>query len=299
MPKQVIYVTGLPRSGSTLLCQLLGMHSDIHSIVHSSPLANIVENIRQNISNNSFFLSQLDSDFDLVYARLRRALASFTQEWLNESPKPFVVDKNRSWLSMLQTVYDLDPSYKMLVCVRDLVQLYGSIDKQHKDTILISYGDPSTTNSSWYRADSSFSTTGVVGAPLRAIENLQDISPGCNTSNNLYFVRFETLLADTENELNRIAKFIGVESFSNFDKDNLLVKPSESDSHYRFKFKHTTFPVINKPTVHKIPYRVEFEIVKKFQWYFDYFYPNMYGHHKAMTSSSTFGSNTYPNQEFT
>jgi hypothetical protein len=33
--KRIIYVTGLPRAGSTLLCQLLGQHSHIYSLDHA------------------------------------------------------------------------------------------------------------------------------------------------------------------------------------------------------------------------------------------------------------------------
>ncbi|MFO1351424.1 MAG: sulfotransferase [Gammaproteobacteria bacterium] len=34
--QRILYVTGLPRAGSTLLCQLLGQHPDIYSIGHGS-----------------------------------------------------------------------------------------------------------------------------------------------------------------------------------------------------------------------------------------------------------------------
>ena len=290
MTKQIVYVTGLPRSGSTLLCQLLGMHPDIHSPGHSSPLAHTLEHIRQSISSNNFFLSQLDCDFHTSYNKLKQSYIGFIQGWLGDTNKPIVVDKNRNWLGMLQTVYSIDPEYKMIVCIRDLVQLYGSIDKQHKDTILISYSDPNTTNSSWYRADQAYSTGGVVGAPLRALENLQDIDESYRANKNIYFIKYEDLIGNTSSVLADIAKFLDVCNFE-IDFNNLAVKKHESDSHYRFKFRHNTHSSLLPINEHKVPIRIASEIVHKFRWYFDYFYPSIYTDIKKMSIPKTsFGS---------
>jgi len=57
-------VAGLPRAGSTLLCQLLAEHPRIYSDGHSSPLCSILLRLRHGISDDDFFLSQLDVDFD-------------------------------------------------------------------------------------------------------------------------------------------------------------------------------------------------------------------------------------------
>ena len=69
----LLYVSGLPRSGSTLLCQLLGLHPQIASTGHSSPLCQILTQLRHQWSDNDFLLSQLDVDFERAYGRLTRA----------------------------------------------------------------------------------------------------------------------------------------------------------------------------------------------------------------------------------
>ncbi|HEY5101958.1 MAG TPA: sulfotransferase [Steroidobacteraceae bacterium] len=73
MSANFIAVTGLPRAGSTLLCQLLAQHADIHCEGHSSPLCNTLLGIRRMISDDSFFLSQFDSSFEASYAHLVNA----------------------------------------------------------------------------------------------------------------------------------------------------------------------------------------------------------------------------------
>ncbi len=57
LDKQIIYVTGLPRSGSTLMCQLLGHHPQIYSLGHSSPLNQVLNELRHKLSDSPFLLS--------------------------------------------------------------------------------------------------------------------------------------------------------------------------------------------------------------------------------------------------
>ena len=47
MPSSYVGVAGLPRSGSTLLCQMLGEHPDIHCEGHSSCLPRINPLVRR------------------------------------------------------------------------------------------------------------------------------------------------------------------------------------------------------------------------------------------------------------
>ena len=68
MTSRFVGVAGLPRSGSTLLCQLLAEHPDIHCEGHSSPLCNSLLATRRFISDDQFMLSQLDVQFDDTYA---------------------------------------------------------------------------------------------------------------------------------------------------------------------------------------------------------------------------------------
>jgi sulfotransferase len=58
-------VTGLPRAGSTLLCQMLAQHPEIECEGLSSPLCNLVLGIRRMISNDRFFLAQLANNLPL------------------------------------------------------------------------------------------------------------------------------------------------------------------------------------------------------------------------------------------
>lgn len=132
LAKRLIYVTGLPRASSTLLCQLLGHHPEVHSDGHSSPLCQALMGLRHSLSENDFLLSRLDVEFEASYRRLLGAFRGFVNGWCAEAPEPWVVEKNRGWLQHIETVGHLDPDFRMLVCVRELGQICGSVEAQHQ-----------------------------------------------------------------------------------------------------------------------------------------------------------------------
>lgn len=51
MTPNFIGATGLPRAGSTLLCQMLAQHPELHCDWHSSPLCNTLQEIHHMVSD--------------------------------------------------------------------------------------------------------------------------------------------------------------------------------------------------------------------------------------------------------
>lgn len=282
--KRILYVTGLPRSGSTILCQLLAQHPEIYSTAHSSPLCHALDTLRRRLSDDSFFLAQLDVDFDLVYGRLHSAMRAFMDGWFAESDRDVVVDKNRGWLGMVETVRALDPDFRMLVCVRELDQIYGSIESRHQETILIDFPDHLAGRSRYARADALFAPNGVVGRPLRALQSVQDLPTEIQES--LFFVVFEDLTSEPQRVLDGIWRWAGV-SPAAIDTDALDLRPQESDSHYRFKYPHSVRTAIEPPPRHDVPERIRKDIRKNFRWFERWFYPGRLAESRAADSQRT------------
>ena len=271
--KHLLCVTGLPRAGSTLLCQLLGHHPDIYSIGHSSPLCQTLTGLRQHLSDSDFFRAQLDVDFPLVYQRLVNAFSGFVDGWFAETEKPWVVDKNRGWLHHIETVHHLDPNVRMLVCVRELGQIYGSIEAQHQKTILLDFPDHLANFSRYGRADKLFNDQGVIGSPLRSIEALQDLDTQLQ-QHLIYYVVFEHLMQDPVTVIQGIYGWLNLPP-AKFDPQALSVKPHESDSYYRFKYTHGTHTSIQPPRTYTIPQRIQQQLQQQFSWFYETFYPGL------------------------
>lgn len=272
LDKNLIYVTGLPRAGSTLLCQLLGHHPDIYSTGYSSPLCQTLVGLRQHLSDSDFLRAQLDVDFDLVYQRLMNAFRGFMAGWFAETDKAWVVDKNRGWLHHIETVAQLDPNFRMVVCVRELGQIVGSVEAQHQKTILLDFPDQSATLTRYGRADKLMGEQGVVGAPLRSLEALQDIET--ELQNRLYYLVFEHLMQEPVAAMQGLYDWLGLPA-APFDPQNLIVKPHESDSYYRFKFPHATRAQISPPQAHAVPTRIQRQLQQQYTWFYQTFYPGL------------------------
>lgn len=273
LDKKIIYVTGLPRSGSTLLCQLLGHHPAIYSTGHSSPMAHALDTLRHALSNDDFLLSQMDNNFELGYARLRNAYRGFINGWLGESERPAVVDKNRAWLGMIETVADLDPDFRMLVCVRDLGQVWGSIEAQHRRTILLDTGDRSAGLTPQGRAARVFNEGGLAAVPLGSIFALLNEVPAA-LRERVLFVRFDRLVHHTAHTMNEIFAFYDLPAAA-IDPANLQVKPAENDSYYRFKFPHKTHASVHEPQIHEVPEPIINGLKNQYRWYYEAFYPQL------------------------
>ncbi|MEM9245721.1 MAG: sulfotransferase, partial [Cyanobacteria bacterium P01_F01_bin.153] len=259
LDKQIIFVAGLPRSGSTLLCQLLGEHPLVDPAIHSSPLFNCLTMLRERISDNEFFLAQLDPDFDATYGRLDRAFRGFVNGWFANSEYQWVVDKNRGWLSQVDLVKLLNPRNKILICVRELGQIYGSIEAQHQKTLWIDFPDNLARLSAYDRGDRLFGNSGVVGSALNALKSVQDLPQPIQA--DLFYVVFEHLMLEPIAVMNNIYQWLGLPPHT-INPQDLTVRPHESDSYYRFKYRHQTRQKISPPSPHSVSLRMEKELRK-------------------------------------
>ena len=263
-------VTGLPRAGSTLLCQLLAQHPEIQCEGHSSPLCNTLLGIRRMISDDQFFLSQLDSSFDTSYAHLASAMRGFLRGWNHDSgAHGVVIDKNRAWLHAVELLLHIEPEAKLIVCLRELGQIYGSIEAQHQRTILVDFIDHLADYDRFGRADMLFAKDRVIGAPLIALQAVLDLPDA--VKQRLYFVRFEDLVAQPVKCMSHLYAWLGLAPFE-IDPEKLTTGMQESDSHYRMKYPHRQSTRIVTPVPHSVPPRIQKQIETVWAWFYRLYY---------------------------
>ncbi|WP_158905917.1 sulfotransferase [Burkholderia sp. L27(2015)] len=270
MNPQFVGVTGLPRAGSTLLCQLLAQHPEIHCEGQSSPLCNTLLGLRRMVSDDTFFLSQLDNAFERSYAHLTSAMQGFLRGWYHDCTTPVVVDKNRAWLHTIEMLLHLEPDAKLIVCVRELGQIYGSIEAQHQRTILIDFLDHLADFDRFGRADMLFAKDRTIGAPLVSLSAVPDLPKAVRE--RLYVLRFEDLIAQPVACMSHIYGWLGVTPLQ-IDPEQLTVGIQESDSHYRMKFSHQQHTRIAPPKHHDIAPRIQAQVESAYAWFYQQYYP--------------------------
>lgn len=270
MHPNFVGVTGLPRAGSTLLCQLLAQHPDIHCDGHSSPLCNTLLGIRRSISDDSFFLAQLDNAFESSYGHLASAMRGFLHGWHHDCRKKAVVDKNRAWLHAIELLLHIEPEARLVVCLRDLAQIYGSIEAQHQRTILVDFIDHLADFDRLGRADMLFAKDKAIGAPLVSLHAVPDLPKA--VQDRLYFLRFEDLMERPAACMSHLYAWLGLAPFA-IDPGRLNVGVRESDSHYHMKYIHGQAQSIVKPQRHELPPRIQAQIESAYAWYYALYYP--------------------------
>lgn len=267
-----IGVTGLPRAGSTLLCQMLAMHPQMHCEGDSSPLCNTLLGLRRMVSDDQFFLSQLDTSFENSYAHLASAMQGFLRGWYHHTgDKKAVVDKNRAWLHCIELLLKIAPEAKLIVCIRELGQIYGSIEAQHQKTILVDFIDHLADFDRFGRADALFAKDKAIGAPLISMHAVQDLP--AEVQKRLYFLRFEDLMEKPAACMSHVYEWLGLPPFQ-VNPDRLEVGGQESDSHYHMKYLHKQHERVTRPKTHDIPPRIQAQIENACAWYYELYYPN-------------------------
>jgi sulfotransferase len=264
-------VTGLPRAGSTLLCQLLAQHPQIHCEGHSSPLCNLLLGIRRMVSDDQFFLAQLDQSFERSYAHLASAMQGFLRGWYPGCGKQALVDKNRAWLHAIELLLRIEPNAKLIVCIRELGQIYGSIEAQHQRTILVDFIDHLADFDRFGRADMLFAKDKAIGAPLISLHAVLDLPKA--VQDHLYFLRFEDLVERPAACMSHVYAWLKLTPFE-IDPEHLApTGPPESDSHYHMKYPHTLSTRIAIPPKHDVPIRIQARIEEACSWYYQIYYP--------------------------
>jgi sulfotransferase len=271
MSPQFVAVTGLPRSGSTLVCQLLSQHPDIHCEGNSSALCNVLLSVRRTVSDDQFFLAQLDRSFESSYAHLSSAMRGFLQGWNGDCRKAAVVDKNRAWLHAVEFLLHIEPNAKLVVCLRELGQIYGSIEAQHQRTILVDFFDHLADFDRFGRADTLFAKDKVIGSPLVSLYAVQDLPKA--VQDRLHFLRFEDLIERPVANMSDLYGWLGLRPFEIDPQKLAPMGPPESDSHYHMKYPHTQSTRMTAPAKHEIPSRIQARIEDACAWYYKVHYP--------------------------
>lgn len=123
-----IHINSLPRSGSTLLCSILAQNPSIHVPSATSGCAPVLAQIK------AFWPTMVEHKAEEdTSEKLKRTLSAVYQAY-EPTKKPVCVDKGRGWAANFETLKWLDPKAKIIVGVRDIVEILASFEKLYRKT---------------------------------------------------------------------------------------------------------------------------------------------------------------------
>jgi len=222
-------IGGLPRSGSTLLCNVLNQNPEFHAS-STSCLPAMVASLNSLWSQVPEIKGGLLHDADQIKHRMYMSQRAMCDAWYTHEPGKLVFDKSRGWNNIVMPFQKIFPGGKVIICLRDLRDMFASIEKQHRKNPLLDVfpADAGITQ----RAQGMFGPKGMFGTCLRGIKDIID------RRLDVYWLRYEDFSEHPGQTMQRIYAYLGIEECFEHDFDNVLNVAEDPDFLYLEKYPH-------------------------------------------------------------
>lgn len=125
MKPRFAFISGLPRSGSTLLSAILRQNPRFHAEM-SSPVNPLIVGLQRMMSMNSEIKAQMKFSPNSVERVLRGVLEKFHA---TKTDKEIIFDTGRGWTGSLPQLAAFFPDVKMVAMVRDPAWIQDSFER--------------------------------------------------------------------------------------------------------------------------------------------------------------------------
>jgi len=231
--KQFCFISGLPRSGSTLLCNILNQNPRFHATSTSGVLDMLLA-IRNNWNNIVEFKATRND-----FAKMR-VLRAMLQAFYADIDKAVIFDKSRGWPGFLEMAESLLGSKaKVLVPVRDIRDVLSSFEKLWRKESKSGQIEQEKSNFLKFqtvegRCEIFMNTNQPVGSAYNRVKDA--LARGF--ADRMYFIFFDELTTNPEETMRGVYEFLG-EKYYDHDFSNVEQTTHEDDFFHGFKDLHT------------------------------------------------------------
>lgn len=246
MQKTIHFISGLPRSGSTLMANLLKQNPQIHGEAVSS-LASIIGSINASWNN-----IEANQEYENPQAK-KGVLSSVFQGYYNHIDKPIILDKDRGWIPLIAQVESiLDKQVKIIVCVRNPAEILSSFEKMRKENPLFFTRVDASLKEGSSIASRAYYYAGPDGAMGMAHRNLKD-AVTMGYLDRLLFVDYNRFCNSPKSQTKRIYEFLELPLYEhNFE--NIAQIEKYNDNAIGLPNLHKIKPSIDRTTVNCVEY---------------------------------------------
>ena len=255
------FISGLPRSGSTLLSAILKQNPKFTASI-SDPLHDYVRNILT--TTHSSVGMEVAVPIEKRQELIKGLFKSFYQH-SNE----VCFNTNRAWTASTSLLKDLYPYTKIIVCVRDIPWILDSFEKLNADNAysikaLYHHQDLSTV---YHRCASLMDTTnGYVAGPIMCLKQ----AVFSTEQNMLCVVDYDALVKRPEDTMHKVYEFIDQDWYDH-DFNNVEDSYDEFDEQTNIKGLHTIRRQVEyKPRKPVIPSDIWQQNITQSFWKYDF-----------------------------
>lgn len=226
--KYYYFISGLPRSGSTLLSGILKQNPEFYADI-ASPVQGIV-------NNTIDFMTGCENNLNLTENRRKNILLSIFEGYYKHLETSIIFDSSRGWTKNTTLLLELFPYTKILCCVRDIPWIINSFEVINKKNPFYTptLVKQECNDNVFSRSDSMMDKNGgVIAGPWIALQEGYAMNPEM-----IYFVEYENLCKNPEKEMRTIYEFLKKPYYSH-DFENVEYSNENFDRYCNLKDLHT------------------------------------------------------------
>jgi sulfotransferase len=237
MAKTFHFISGLPRSGSTLLSALLRQNPRFHAGI-ISPLAPLTSSFVAQVSTGSEISTMISME------QRKRILEGLFANFYQDHSEEVIFDTNRSWTAQLPLLMQLFPDSKMICCVRNISWIMDSIEQRFRangfeNTRL--FNSSSERATVYTRVETLAHPNRLVGMPYQALRE----ACWSEHSANLMLIDYDVLVERPKDVMRMLYLFIGEEPFTH-DFENVEYDAPEFDAQLGVSGMHKVHQKVGK-----------------------------------------------------
>ena len=234
------FLSGLPRSGSTLITSLLNQNPQIHASTNSPVLDTIHYTEDYLLKNSEQYRAHPKPDC------AHKVISSIPHNYYNVS-ESIIVDKSRGWVNQLEHINDYITKSPKIICpvrnIHDIIASFLQLIERSDDNNFID--DNLKSNNieinNDNRSDYLMCSQGIIGLSYIALS--EAYRKGWDK--HILIVEYEDLVNNSQVEMNRIYDFLDLPHYThNFD--NVETEFEEKDIVYGLKDMHKVRTKVEK-----------------------------------------------------
>jgi sulfotransferase len=233
---QYHFISGLPRSGSTLLAALLLQNPRFHAGM-TSPVGALFSGMLGQFAAGSEFGAVITLE-----QRQRLVRGLFDAYYADKQDKAVIFDTNRIWSGKMALLKDQFPSCKVIACVRNVAWVMDSLERRYRANPYENtrmFNDDTERNTVYSRVDTLAQRNRLVGFAWAA---LKEAFYGEHAA-SLLVVDYDLLVQGPNKVMGLIYQFLGQPGFEH-DFSNVQYDAPEFDAQLGLHGMHKVKPVV-------------------------------------------------------
>lgn len=243
--KQISFLSGFHRSGSTLLTVLLNQNPDIYAS-HQSDLSASLDIVQNAFGSFEGYMS------GNAQHRYYQMLKDMPYSFYKDVERPIIIDKSRAWghPNTFKFMYAMDKNFKIIYCYRPILEVLSSF-------VLLSRSNPNASflqgfkewnhSTKAYRSEEDALCDYLMLGMIESTIYIMGILKSEEYKSNVMFVEYKEITRDTQATLDKIYSFLGASEHIN-DLSNIKDNEEPNDAYFGVDLHKVSSTILESKT---------------------------------------------------